>query len=155
RRRGTVESSHCPLIGSCNLCRFSQESAPMSGRLHFFCVLTLAVFGAATIGRSVSAQARKPLVNADVVEMVKNELPESTIVAAIQANPINFDISPAALIALKSAGVSARIMDAMLAESKRRTPAAFGVSSSTAGRIAFGIGASSSITVAAVSSDTH
>jgi len=66
------------------------------------------------------AQAQKPITNADVVGMVKAELAESTIIAAIEASPIDFDISPMALIALKERGVSVRVMDAMLAEAKKR-----------------------------------
>jgi hypothetical protein len=57
----------------------------------------------------------KPLVNDDILKMVKAGLPESTIIGAMQANPTDFDVSPAGLIALHDAGVSQAIMDAMLA----------------------------------------
>lgn len=83
-------------------------------------LLLLAVFVVA-LAVAPSAQTQKPITNADVIGMVKSELAESTIIAAIQASPINFDISPSGLIALKDAGVSAKVMDAMLAESKKRT----------------------------------
>lgn len=51
------------------------------------------------------AADKKPLTNSDVVKMVKAELPESTIIMAIQANPREFDFSVDALIELKSNGV--------------------------------------------------
>jgi hypothetical protein len=57
----------------------------------------------------------KPLTNSDIVAMLKAGLPESTIVLAIQNSPSDFDKSPQALIALKSAGGTQKIMDAMLA----------------------------------------
>jgi hypothetical protein len=71
-------------------------------------------------------QAQKPLTNADVTNMVKAGLPESTIIGAIQANPTAFDVSANGLIALKQAGVSQNIMDAMLAAEtrKRNAPSA-------------------------------
>jgi hypothetical protein len=62
----------------------------------------------------LDAQEKKPLTNADVVLMVKAKLSESTVVAAIQRSPSNFDISPPALIELKEQGVSPKIMEAML-----------------------------------------
>src|SRR6201999_1896293 len=66
---------------------------------------------------------QKALTNADVVKMVKGGLPESVIVSAIQSSPAKYDISPDALIALQKDGVTAKEMDAIIAESKK-TPAA-------------------------------
>lgn len=60
------------------------------------------------------AQEKKPLTNADVVTMVKADLPESTIVLAIQQSPSNFDTSPEALIQLKKQGVSQKILETIL-----------------------------------------
>lgn len=77
--------------------------------------LILALALASLIGAAIAtAQDVKPLSNEDVIEMVKSGLPESTIAGAIQANATNFDVSAAALIKLKKAGVSPKIMDAML-----------------------------------------
>src|SRR2546426_414283 len=39
---------------------------------------------------------KKPLTNADVLQMVKAGLAEAVIVAAIQSNPANYDTSPTA-----------------------------------------------------------
>jgi hypothetical protein len=70
-------------------------------------------------------QAIKPLTNDDVVLMVKNELPEEVILNAIQANETTFDTSASSLIGLKNAGVSPKLIDAMLASAaaKKNPPA--------------------------------
>jgi hypothetical protein len=59
-------------------------------------------------------QNRKPLTNADVVDMVKAGLAESTIVLSISHSATNFDTSPQALIALKNQGVPQKVLDSML-----------------------------------------
>src|SRR5882762_5287418 len=56
----------------------------------------------------------KSLTNQDVISMVKNFLPESVILSAIKSNETNFDVSATGLIALKKAGVSSKVMQAML-----------------------------------------
>ncbi len=61
----------------------------------------------------INAQERKPITNADVVNMVKAELPESNIIKAIQQSITNFDMSPQGLIELTKQGVSSKIIDAM------------------------------------------
>lgn len=65
-----------------------------------------------------SLAQEKPLTNADVINMVKGGLAESIIISAIQLNPANYDVSPAALLALKKAGVTSKEQDAMLAAIK-------------------------------------
>jgi hypothetical protein len=82
-------------------------------------VATLLIAGMPALGQD----AQKTLANADVVKMVKGGLPESVIVSAIQSSPGKYDISPDALIALQKNGVTAKEMDAIIAESKK-TPAA-------------------------------
>lgn len=73
-----------------------------------FLILTLLA------GASVFAQNSKALTNQDVVSMVKSLLPESVILSAIKTNDTDFDVSATGLIALKKAGVSAKVMQAML-----------------------------------------
>ena len=68
-----------------------------------------------------SQQPAVPLTNADVVKMVKSNLPESVIVSAIRSRGGNFDTSPDSLIALHKAGVSAAELDAIMGASA--TPA--------------------------------
>ena len=51
-------------------------------------------------------QEKKLLTNADVVQLIKAGLDESTVLLAIQQGQANFDTSPTALIDLKPQGVS-------------------------------------------------
>jgi hypothetical protein len=55
----------------------------------------------------------KPLTNADVVKMVKNNFSEDSIITTIQNNKTQFDLSVDALIALKNAGVGERLISVM------------------------------------------
>ena len=64
--------------------------------------------------RAANAQTRKPLTNQDVVNMTKQALARSIIVKAIQANDTDFDVSAQARVDLKTAGVDASVMEAML-----------------------------------------
>jgi hypothetical protein len=57
--------------------------------------------------------AKKGLTNDDVVQMVKNNFSENLIVSTIQGNKKQFDLSVDALIELKKAGVSERIISVM------------------------------------------
>jgi hypothetical protein len=67
------------------------------------------------LSTSVSAQQQKKgLTNADVIAMVKESLPENTIILAIQQGPTDFDTSAQTLIALKNQGISTKILDAMI-----------------------------------------
>jgi hypothetical protein len=105
----------------------------MVSRLHrvVACAALFALFGSASVG----TQEQKPLVNADVVTMVKSGLPERTIIRSVQTNATQFDVTPEGLIALHEAGVSQKVMDAMLAASKKRAaPARAGAGTRTSGR---------------------
>jgi hypothetical protein len=86
-------------------------------------ILTIAVISMAFIGQ-LSAQ-RKPVTNDDVINMVIGGLSENTILAVIQTSPASFDTSVSALIALKKAGVSQNVIDAVV-----RAPASKPASSS-------------------------
>jgi hypothetical protein len=66
------------------------------------------------------SQSSKPLTNDDVVQMVKGGFDESTTIAAIDAAATNFDTSVQALMALKAAGVSEKVISAMLAATKKK-----------------------------------
>jgi len=69
------------------------------------------------------AQTKKPLTNDDVLQMVKAGFEEAMIVKAIKANETAFDTSVEGLLALKNAGVSQVIIEAMLdAEAKKKAP---------------------------------
>lgn len=79
----------------------------------------------AIVSATVAQETGNPLTNQDVLDMVKSGLQDSTVLAAIQTNPTNFEVSAAALIKLNKAGVSQKILDTMLAaESSKRNPPA-------------------------------
>src|SRR5579885_1246713 len=92
-------------------------------------IATVATLLLLTLPCSLSGQSSKPLTNTDVVKMVKGGLPESVIISSIQSSPAKYDISPDALLALQKDGVTAKEMDAMIAESKK-TPVASDTSAS-------------------------
>src|SRR5262249_15605349 len=62
----------------------------------------------------VGQQTKTALTNADVIEMSKAGLSDSTIILAIQKGPTQFDTSPRTLIQLKSQGLSPTVLDAMI-----------------------------------------
>jgi hypothetical protein len=95
-------------------------------RAKFKVITILLVALLVAVSVPAAQQDGKPLTNQDIVSMVKNLLPESVIVAAIKANDTNFDVSASGLIALKKAGVSSKVMEAMLAatNSKRNSASA-------------------------------
>lgn len=63
---------------------------------------------------AVFGQGAKPLTNDDVVQMLRAGLDDTTVIKAIHVNESAFDSSGASLVALKSAGVSKPVLDAML-----------------------------------------
>jgi TonB family protein len=65
-------------------------------------------------------QSRKPLTNSDIISMVKQNMSDSVIVNAIQANETAFDISPEQCARLNQAGVSEDIIKAMIAAEARK-----------------------------------
>ncbi|HET9028663.1 MAG TPA: hypothetical protein VFN49_00670, partial [Candidatus Aquilonibacter sp.] len=54
------------------------------------------------------------LTNADVIRMVQSGLGNETMIAAIAADPHNFDLSANGLISLRKAGVSDSVIQAMM-----------------------------------------
>jgi hypothetical protein len=68
-----------------------------------------------------AAQAKAPLIDEDIIQMVSNGLPDNVVIGSISANEVNFDVSPNGLLTLKKAIVSDKIVEAMLAaEAKKR-----------------------------------
>jgi len=53
------------------------------------------------------------LTNADVIRMANAGVPDSTIISSIQADVVNFDLSPDGLLALHNAGVDQNVLNAM------------------------------------------
>ena len=73
---------------------------------------------------SAAAPSAGAITNDDVGAMVSAEFSDSTIVAIIGANLVQFDLSPRALVALKSGGVSERVIEAMIAAEAEKKRAA-------------------------------
>ena len=80
----------------------------------------------------LTAQQKNPLTNADVIKMAKAGMAESTIVAAIAANDTQFDLSSTGLQSLGQAGVSSKVIRAMLAAEARKKSAAEAAENSAA-----------------------
>ena len=86
------------------------------------------------IAAALSAQPKKSaLTNAAVVSMVKGGMPESLIVSTIQSSETQFDVSPQGLAELKAAGISKKVMDAMVAAEARKQAAPASSASAGAG----------------------
>ena len=64
--------------------------------------------------------APNAITNSDVISMTKAGIGEQTIILAIQHGPDKFDTSPQALIALKGAGVSDQVLNAILASANSK-----------------------------------
>lgn len=84
---------------------------------------TLSLAFALLLGLAASGQqSRHALNNGDIIKMARARFTEEVIVALIEANDTEFDVSTAGLAALKDVGVGGKIMEAMLkAEATKRT----------------------------------
>ena len=70
----------------------------------------------------------KPLTNADVLEMSRAGVPESTIILAIQNTPTKFDVSAEGILALHAAGITESVLNQMLRAAKpQKSGSSFGV----------------------------
>jgi len=94
-----------------------------------FAALTILVRGLLLVlwmstGQSAFATGEKdkPLTNADVLKMIESRIPESVILAKIEASDVKFDTSMDAIIELNKKGVSEKVLNAML-KPKANSPA--------------------------------
>jgi hypothetical protein len=93
--------------------------------MKFFCALVAVLAASLLALTAVSAQQKSPMANSDVIRMVKSGMTDSNIAAAIAASDTQFDLSAAGLQSLNQAGVSSKVIRAMLAaESKKKDAAA-------------------------------
>jgi hypothetical protein len=77
-----------------------------------------------------------PLTNPDVIRMVRDKMPESTIIGKIQSGPVRFDLSPGGLALLRQANVSPNILRVMMAAEKAgTTPTPASPTKPTAGNV--------------------
>ena len=79
------------------------------------------------------AKPPKPLTNADVIEMSRAGVPESTIILAIQKTPVKFDVSAEGILALHAAGITEPVLNQMLraATPQKQSGPSFGVVTGT------------------------
>jgi hypothetical protein len=98
-------------------------------RLTKIASVTIAIFLILT--PLTAQQNTAPLTNADVIKMVKAGLAETTIVSAIAANDTQFDLSSTGLQLLNQAGVSSKVIRAMLAADAKKKNAAEAAQNST------------------------
>jgi hypothetical protein len=87
--------------------------------------VTTVVLLAQTFAAAQQAQSpQKPMTNDDVIAMVKNKMPETVVVSAIQARPSKFNTSTAELIRLQKAGATENELNAMIGASNKGAPIA-------------------------------
>jgi hypothetical protein len=85
--------------------------------------LPLLLLGLAAFAQT--GQQPKPLTNADVIEMSRVGVPESTIILAIQKTPVKFDVSAEGILALHAAGVKEPVLNQMLRAAAPKTQSGF------------------------------
>src|ERR1700728_3125780 len=74
----------------------------------------------------------KPLTNADVLEMSRAGVAESTIILAIQNTPTRFDVSAEGILALHAAGITEPVLNQMLRAARpQKSGPTFGVATGT------------------------
>ena len=89
----------------------------MKTRLLSF-VLVFVAAAAAARAQGQGRAATTTLTNASVVKLVRAGFKEKTVIAIINARPVNFDLTPDRLIELKKGGVPERVILAMLARAE-------------------------------------
>jgi hypothetical protein len=80
--------------------------------------------GFLTGGPQSRAEAQEVLTNDSVISMVKGGLGEAVVLARIRSSPANFDTSTNSLLALKKAGVSDKVIEAMVSAPRSGAAAA-------------------------------
>jgi hypothetical protein len=84
----------------------------------------LALLAMVLVALSLTVFAQEPLTNASIEKMTKAGLGESVIVSMVQNQAGKYDLSPDAIIALKTEGVSEKVLAAMAAKNAAPPPAA-------------------------------
>ena len=100
--------------------------------LRNLCVTVIVILAVCTLDNSSSAQANKPLTNADIVAMVHKKVPESVIVSAIRSRPGKFNTSTDEIIRLTKEGVTENELNAMIAASGQGSAPVAAAAGSTA-----------------------
>ena len=73
--------------------------------------------------------SKPPLTNADVIDLTRAGVPDSTIILAIQNTPVKFDVSAEGILALHAAGIKEPVLNQMLRAGapKKQSGSSFGV----------------------------
>src|SRR5688572_20743296 len=82
-------------------------------RIRAVLVLVLVVAVSLSLPGATSL-AQEVLTNDSVVQMVKAGLPEAIVIAKIKGTPSKFDLKTDSLVNLKKAGVSDKVLEAMV-----------------------------------------
>ena len=83
-------------------------------------MMMTAILSAGILMGGLPLQASTPLTNNDVITLSQAGVGEDAIVAAIQAQGANYDVSVPALLKLKQDGISPKILRAMVAAMNKR-----------------------------------
>lgn len=87
-------------------------------------VLVLVLVTAVCLSRpGATSLAQEVLTNESVVQMVKAGLPEAVVIAKIKSTATKFDLKTESLVNLKKAGVSDKVLEAMMAPGSPATGA--------------------------------
>jgi hypothetical protein len=79
-------------------------------------VLVLALVAAVSLSLpGATSLAQEVLTNDSVIQMVKAGLPEAVVIAKIKSTSTKFDLKTDSLVGLKKAGVSDKVLEAMVA----------------------------------------
>jgi TPR repeat protein len=95
-----------------------RQKGPGAMRIESAVLALSMLFSGLAIGQSASSE----ITNSDVISMTKAGIGEHTIILAIKRGPVKFDTSPQALIALKHAGVSDQVLNAILSAPSEASP---------------------------------
>jgi hypothetical protein len=78
------------------------------------------------------APSKQPLTNADIIEMSRAGVPESTVLLAIQNTPVKFDVSAQGIMALHAAGITEPVLNQMVrGTTPQKSGLSFGLASGT------------------------
>src|SRR5258705_12902666 len=86
-------------------------------------VLTLILVAALSLSLpGATSLAREVFPNDSVIQMVKAGLPEAVVIAKIKSPSTKFDLKTDSLVSLKKAGVSDKVLEAMVAAGSGAAP---------------------------------
>src|SRR5260370_28772029 len=90
-------------------------------------VLTLILVAAVSLSLpGATSLAQEVLTNDSVIQMVKAGLPEAVVIAKIKSTSSKFDLKTDSLVGLKKAGVSDKVLEAMVAAGSGPAPSTAG-----------------------------